>query len=553
MLGEGETNCSAQFTSSDCGNGRTVIDPCRPQPRVVAWLRVVVSLRARASIPSGAMTTTLPAEAAAFVSADRSTKRLFIDGNWIAAASGRTFPSVNPSTGQDLCEIAEGDAEDVERAVSAARRALDGTWGRTTPLERQNLLLALADLVQEHYVELRMLESVDMGSPIGPAPQARSEAAVQLLRYFSGWTTKIFGDTIPHSGARSLVSYTVKEPVGVVGGIIPWNTPLGNALWKLGPALATGCAIVLKPAEEASLTALRLVELLTELDVPPGAVNVVTGLGEVAGAALVEHRGVDKIAFTGSTATGQAIVRAAAGNLKRVSLELGGKSPNIIFADADLARAIPAAAMGVFANSGQVCCAGTRVFVERPVYDEVVHAIAEIAGHLKIGSSTEATTQIGPLVSAQQLERVRSYIALGREEGARAVGGGETPQDDTLASGYFVTPTVFADVDDGMRIAREEIFGPVACVMPFTDTSEVVARANDTNYGLAAGVWTRDVGKAHGLARELKAGTVWVNTYLHTDSAVPFGGYKMSGWGRELGPNSLDEYLELKSVWIDTQ
>jgi aldehyde dehydrogenase (NAD+) len=390
-----------------------------------------------------------------------------------------------------------------------------------------------------------------MGMPIGPNPRVRAESSADLLRYFAGWATKIHGDTIPSSFNSAMFSYTLKEPIGVVASIVPWNGPLGNAVWKIAPALATGCTLILKPAEQAPLTACRLGELLLEAGLPDGVVNIVQGYGEIVGAALVHHPGVDKVAFTGSTATGQAIVRAAAGNLKRVSLELGGKSPNIIFADADLERAILGAARGVFSNSGQTCVAGTRIYVERPVYDEVIHGISSYAAALNVGNSLDPVTDIGPVVSAEQLDRVLSYLDVGRDEGARTLTGGDRLTAGDLADGYFVAPTVLADGDDNMRITREEIFGPVACVMPFDNIDDVLSRANDTEFGLSGGVWTTDLRKAHRVAGALKAGTVWVNTYMLMDPAVPFGGYKMSGWGRENGAISLDQYLNVKSVYID--
>jgi aldehyde dehydrogenase (NAD+) len=483
---------------------------------------------------------------------DGKPKELLIGGAWAPAASGRTFPSIDPSTGKVIAELAEGDAEDADRAVAAARRAFEGPWRAVTPAERQSLVWSLADAVEANFEELRYLEAVDMGMPIGRAPGAGADKAVEVLRYFAGWATKVQGETLPNSMPWSILTYTLKEPVGVVASIIPWNSPISNVLWKVAPVLASGCTMVLKPAEEASLVALRIGELATEVGLPDGVVNVVTGVGETVGAALVAHPDVDKVAFTGSTVTGQHIVRAAAGNLKRVTLELGGKSPDVVFADADLRRAVAGASMGVFANSGQACCAGTRVFVERPIYQDFVDAAAEYAGRLRVGNSLDPETRIGPLVSAEQLARVTGYLAVGREEGARPVAGGARLEDGELADGYFVAPTVLVDVDDEMRIAREEIFGPVACVMPFDTIEEVVARSNATSFGLAGGVWTRDVGKAHRLARELRAGTVWVNTYNLFDPAVPFGGYKMSGWGHECGPAALDEYLDTKAVWVRT-
>jgi aldehyde dehydrogenase (NAD+) len=478
-------------------------------------------------------------------------KRLFIDGKWVEAVSGKTFETINPSTGQVLGSVAEGDAEDINRAVVAARRAFTGPWSKFKPFDRQNLLLKLADLVEQHFDELAALDTLDMGAPISRTRGNRLRV-LGMLRYYAGQATAIHGETIENSLPGDYVSFTLKEPIGVVGAIIPWNGPLTATVWKIGPALATGCTVVLKPAEEAPLTSLRLAELCQEAGVPPGVINVVTGYGETAGAALSGHPDVDKVAFTGSHLTGQKIIQASAGNLKRVSLELGGKSPDIVFADADLDAAVPGAGMAVFANSGQICSAGTRLFVERKIYDEFTSRVADYSKTLRVGDSSNPDTQVGPLVSVEQLDRVTGYLAIGRQEGARPLSGGERLMDGDMAKGYFVPPTVFADVRDDMRIAQEEIFGPVISAIPFDDIEDVTERANRTSFGLGSGVWTRDVGKAHKLARSIRAGSVWINCYQAMDPAVPFGGYKMSGYGRESGKQHVEEYLNVKAVWIKT-
>ncbi|WP_407158763.1 aldehyde dehydrogenase family protein [Bradyrhizobium sp. STM 3557] len=483
--------------------------------------------------------------------ADGSYKQMLIDGKWVDAASGKRFETHNPATGELLATVAEGDAEDINRAVAAARRAFEGPWSKARPYERQMLLLKLADLVEKHFDELSALDTVDMGAPLSRTRAYRGRA-LGMLRYYAGQAVALHGETIENSLPGEIFSYTLKEPVGVVGAIIPWNGPLTATIWKIGPAIATGCTVVLKPAEEAPLTSLRLAELCLEAGIPAGVVNVVPGYGETAGAALASHPDVDKVAFTGSHITGQSIIRASAGNLKRVSLELGGKSPDIVFADADLDAAVPGAAMAVFANSGQICSAGTRLFVESKIYDEFVHRVAEYGKSLKVGNGLDPNTQVGPLVSQQQYDRVSDYLSIGQKEGARAVAGGGKLTEGALAKGYFVQPTVFANVEDSMRIAQEEIFGPVISAISFKDTDELIKRANATMFGLGSGVWTTNVSKAHQVAKALRAGSVWVNCYQAMDPAVPFGGYKMSGYGRESGKQHVEEYLNVKAVWIKT-
>lgn len=479
-----------------------------------------------------------------------STKRLLIDGEHVEALSGKTFPTINPSTGEVIAHLALGEAADVDRAVASARKAFNGPWSKFKPSERQAVLLKLAELVERDFEELAVLDTLEMGRPIATSRMLKS-MIVRSIRHFAGAATAIHGSTLTNSFPVELLSYTLKEPVGVVGAIIPWNGPLFSAQWKIAPALATGCTVVLKPAEDGSLTPLRFAELCLEAGVPPGVVNVVTGMG-AAGAALSAHPDVDKITFTGSCETGQRIIEASARTVKKVTLELGGKSPNIVFADADLDIAVPGSAMGVFNNSGQVCSAGTRLFVERKIHDEFVERLAAFGKNLRIGDSMDPNTQIGPLVSEKQLQRVASYLDIGPGEGARAVSGGKRLTEGDLAKGYFVPPTVFADVQDHMRVAREEIFGPVVCVLPFDGFDEVLDRANDTNFGLAAGVWTRDITRAHAAAKRIRAGSVWVNHYQAMDPNVPFGGYKMSGYGREGGIEHIESFLNTKGVWIRT-
>jgi phenylacetaldehyde dehydrogenase len=472
---------------------------------------------------------------------------MLINGKWVGAASGKTFPTYNPATGEVLAQVAEGDQEDINRAVSAARAAFrkGSPWKKLTPSERGRLMWKLAELLEKRTEEFAQLESLDQGKPVTIARVADVPVSVDQLRYYAGWATKIEGNTIPISAhGGQFLAYTLREPVGVVGQIIPWNFPLIMATLKLGPALATGCTVVLKPAEQTPLTALLLGELIQEAGFPDGVVNIVTGYGETAGAALAAHSDVDKIAFTGSTEVGKLIVHAATGNLKKVSLELGGKSPNVVFEDAEIDSAIPGAANAIFFNQGQVCCAGSRLYVEDKQFDQVVDGVSQLASKIRIGPGMDATTQMGPLVSEEQLNRVCSYLESGFSEGAMATVGGKREGD----KGYFVKPTVLVNTNEKMKVVREEIFGPVVTVMPFSDIDDLVAKANNTQYGLAAAVWTRDIKKAHRIASELRAGTVWINCYGVLDSAMPFGGYKQSGWGREMGHQMLDLYTEVKSV-----
>jgi phenylacetaldehyde dehydrogenase len=475
-----------------------------------------------------------------------SPKQMLIGGKWVAAASGKTFPVYEPSTGDVVAQVAEGDKEDIARAVKAARKAFDsGPWSQMTPSERGKIIWKIGDLIDANGDELAELESIDNGKPRDVARVADIPLSVDLFHYMAGWATKIEGNTIPFNSAYH--TYTLREPVGVVGQIIPWNFPLLMAAWKLGPALATGNCVVLKPAEQTPLTALRLGELLQEAGLPDGVVNIVSGYGETAGAALAAHDDVDKVAFTGSTEVGKLIVKAAAGNLKKVSLELGGKSPNVIFKDvADVDVAIEQAASAIFFNHGQCCCAGSRLLVEKPLYDRVVEGVSEHAKKIKLGPGLDASTDMGPLVSEEQFDRVTSFLASGSKEGAKAVCGGNRFGDQ----GYFVEPTVLTNTSEDMKVVREEIFGPVVVAEPFSDVEKVLPIANDTTYGLAAGIWTRDVSKAHTVARRIRAGTVWVNCYNVFDASLPFGGFKQSGWGREMGHEVLDAYTQTKAVVV---
>lgn len=477
-------------------------------------------------------------------------RELLIDGAFVSSDSGKRFDTINPTNGQVLATIAQGGPADVDKAVCAARRALDGEWSRFKPYDRQKVLLRLADLVEKHFDDLAMLDILDMGVPIATIGQRRVRA-VSMLRFYASQAINISGRTIGNSLPGEIASQTVKEPVGVVGAINPWNSPLGLSIWKVAPALAAGCTIVLKPAEQAPISPLRFGELCMEAGVPPGVVNVVPGFGD-AGQSLAEHPGVDKIAFTGSTSVGQSIIRASAGNVKRVSLELGGKSPNIVFADADLDRAVPAAGLAIFANSGQNCLAGSRLYVQRGIYTEFIERLEEFSRDLRVDDPRNPETQLGPVVSSEQMKTISNYIKQGEQEGAKILVGGGRMASPGLENGFFIEPTIFGDVRDGMTISKEEIFGPVLSTMPFDSEDEVVKRANDTSYGLGAGVWTQDVDRVQRIAKRLKSGTVWVNCYGLLDVAVPFGGYKMSGYGKESGEEHMEEFLNTKSVLIST-
>jgi len=476
-------------------------------------------------------------------------RKMLIDGKWVNAVSGKTFPTYNPATGEVLAEVAEGDKQDVDAAVKAARRAFDsGPWSRMTASERGKLIWKLADLLEEHTEEFATIETLDNGKPLTVARAADVPLAVDMFRYMAGWATKLEGTTIPvsvpYTPGAVYHAYTLREPVGVIGQVIPWNFPLLMAAWKLAPALAAGCCVILKPAEQTPLSALRLGDLICEAGFPDGVVNVVPGYGETAGAALAAHDQVDKIAFTGSTEVGKLIVHAATGNLKKVSLELGGKSPNVVFKDSDVDGAISGSASAIFFNHGQCCCAGSRLYVERPIFDQVVEGVAAKAKKIKVGSGLDASTQMGPLVSEEQLHRVCNYLDIGTKEGAKAVAGGKKLGD----RGYFVEPTVLTNTKEDMRVVQEEIFGPVVAAIPFDNMDDLIARANDSMYGLAAGIWTKDISKAHRLASAIRAGTVWINCYNIFDAALPFGGYKQSGWGREMGKDVLELYTQTKAV-----
>ena len=476
------------------------------------------------------------------------SKGLFIGGKWQPARSGQEIDAINPATGQAIATIARGGAEDVDLAVRAARTAFEGEWSRWKPYDRQRLLLRIHDLIEKNFDELAMIETLDMGAPLARTRALKAWQS-QAILFYASQTAAASTETPQNSMAGNFATMKLKAPVGVVGGIIPWNAPLISQWWILGPTLATGCTAVLKPAEDASLTVLRVMELLQEAGVPDGVINVVTGYGAEAGAALAEHKDVDRVAFTGSVETARRIIAASAGNVKRLSLELGGKSPDIVFADADMDKAVPGAAMACYANSGQICAAGTRLFVQRSAHEEFVERLQAFSKGLRLGNGLDANVDLGPLISQKQLDRVMRYVEIGRGE-ARLAGGGTRLGGD-LAKGYFVEPTIFADATNDMTIAREEIFGPVVTVIPFDGIEDALQLANATEYGLAGGVWTQNLATAHRMAQGIKAGTLWINCYGPLDPNVGFGGYKASGYGWKGSRDHVDSFLYTKAVYMN--
>ncbi len=471
--------------------------------------------------------------------------KLLINNEWCEAESGKRFSVTNPATEQKLTDVAEGDAADVNRAVKAARRAFEsGPWKTMSARERGRIINRIAILLDKHKEEFAELETLNNGKPISETRNADLPLSIETFEYYAGLADKIHGDTIPVSG--NFFNYTLREPAGVVGQIIPWNFPLLMAAWKLGPALATGCTVVLKPAEQTPLTALKLGEIAIEAGLPAGVLNIIPGYGPTAGAAIATHPDVDKVAFTGSTEVGKIVMQLAGANLKRVSLELGGKAPNIVFADSDIEAAVNGAMRGIFFNQGEVCCAGSRLFLEEKIHDEFLSKLKTRVEKMIVGNPLDPKTQMGAQVSEEQFKKILGYIDQGKKEGATVLTGGAPAQP----KGYFVKPTILEGVNNNMTVAREEIFGPVVCAIAFKNHDDLCRQANDTVYGLSAGIWTRDIGKAHRLAKEIKAGTIWINCYNCFDAASPFGGFKQSGFGRELGKYALELYTQVKSVWV---
>jgi aldehyde dehydrogenase (NAD+) len=481
-------------------------------------------------------------------SATITANQLFINNEWRPSSSGKTMPVVNPATEEVIAEVPSADRGDVDLAVAAARAALAGPWSKLSARERGRLVRRLGERLMERADDVARLETLHNGKPISESRQIEIPAAAECFEYYGGWSDKVMGETIPVKGNH--LTYTLREPVGVVAAIVPWNFPLLLAAWKIAPALACGNVVIVKPASQTPLTALALGELAMEVGFPPGVLNVVTGAGSIVGQALVEHPGIDKIAFTGDTSTGRSIMRGAADTLKKITLELGGKSPNIVLADADIDAAIRGATIGIFYGKGEVCAAGSRLLVDRSIKDEFLDKLAARANKMVPGDPLDPKTRYGAISSRKQLDTVLRYIESGKTEGATLLAGGARADIGT-GKGYFVQPTVFSDVKPSMTISREEIFGPVLAAIDFADLDEAIATANDTPYGIAAGVWTRDIKKAHYVARQLQAGTVWVNTYNVYDTAAPFGGYKQSGFGREMSAHALEHYTQVKSVWVD--
>jgi len=489
----------------------------------------------------------LPKKVTEFLS---DTRKMFINGEWVPSISGKVYESINPANGKVFAKIYEGDKEDVDRAVRAARAAFKGPWSKTSPAERSRLLHKLADLIEEHAEEFAYLETLDFGSPIHFSRHGFVQGAIAHFRYYAGWATKLTGETMSMTTGGNFHVYTKREPIGVCGQITSWNFPLLGASWKLAAPLAAGNTVVLKPSQQTSLTTLLLCELIQQAGFPDGVVNIVTGPGGTIGEAIATHPDIDKIGFTGSTEVGKSIMRHSANNLKKLTLELGGKSPNIIFADADLDKAIQGAIMGMFSNTGQVCVAGSRLYVEKKIYNQVVEQLVTMARNIKVGDPLDPSTHMGPLVSKVQLEKVKNYIEIAKKDGAKVLTGGKSPSEPALADGYYLEPTILAGIDENCTSVREEIFGPVLVVLPFEDIDEVIERANLTDYGLAAGVWTKDLSKAHKMINALEAGNIWVNGYLLNNDNIPYGGFKQSGVGKEHGYAGIEAYTKVKSVVI---